>query len=127
MGEANNVFNVFMSKPERIRSVLEYYLKEKLSEDWKCEDANGFYALHNSKGKVSHRQRDIIKRVTTAEGSYLLGIENQETRNLIFPWRLLQMFQDYKVNLVNMRYIPERELEQMDSDLRYILGLMRCA
>ncbi len=203
MGEANNVFNVFMSKPERIRSVLEFYLKEKVPQDWECSDANVFYTVRNGKGKVSFRQRDILKRIATAQGSYLLGIENQETINLILPWRLLQMdeltyerqieeiqqqnveikahytreddykykylvsnrlepiinlvlywgkkkwrepqtlkkmanisamggklerlFQDYKMNLINMRFIPEQALEQMNSDLKYVLGLMRCS
>lgn len=67
MGEANNVFNVFMNKPERIRSILEYFIKEKLPEDWNCNDESGFHTVRNSKGKVSFRQRDILKRITTAE------------------------------------------------------------
>lgn len=41
--------------------------------------------------------------------------------------KLKRMFQDYKINLINMRFIPEYELERMESDLKYVLGLMKCA
>ena len=61
MGEPNNALNVYMSKPERIRSVMEYYLQEKLSETWKCSDADAFFAVRNFNGKLSYRQRDIFK------------------------------------------------------------------
>jgi len=93
MGQKNNVLNIYMSKPERIQSVLEYHIGEKLPQEWasRCETASGFYSVVNAKGKVTHRQRDILKRVRTETGSYLLGIENQENINLIFPWRLMQM------------------------------------
>ena len=203
MGEPNNVLNVYMSNAERIHSVLEYYLEEKLPPDWSICGADGFYTVKNSKGKMSHRQRDIIKRVKIGDSCYLLGIENQETINLIFPWRLLEMdclgyerqieeiqqkhmddavsfgkeddykyrfrkkdclepilnlilywgkdkwkepvslremmkmaglssgvqkmFQDYKVHIINMRRIPEKALQAMDSDLKYVIGLMKCA
>ena len=93
MGQKNIVLKTYMNKPERIQSVLEYYTKEKLPEDWasRCEEESGFYPVVNSKGVITHRERDILKRVKTASGSYLLGIENQEKINLIFPWRLMQM------------------------------------
>lgn len=203
MGEPNNVLNVYMSKAARIRSVLEYYLKEKLPPDWNLCVAEGFYTVKNSKGKMSFRQRDIIRRVEAGEHSYRIGIENQETINLIFPWRLLEMdcldygrqieeiqqknmdnavsfgkeddykyrfrkkdclepilsltlywgkeewkepvslremmkmaglppgvqkmFQDYKIHIIHMRRIPEKALQAMDSDLKYVIGLMKCA
>ncbi|MBO5488117.1 MAG: hypothetical protein J5988_14540 [Eubacterium sp.] len=93
MGQKNNVLNIYMSKPERIQSVLEYYIEESLPEDWasRCEDVSGFYSVVNTKEKMIHRQRDILKRIKTESGSYLLGIENQENINLTFPWRLMQM------------------------------------
>lgn len=204
MGEKNNVLNVYMNKPERIQSVLEYYLKEKSLTDgilsW--EDASGFYSVTNGR-KVSFRQRDIFKKVSIKGGAFFLGIENQEDRNLIFPWRIMQMdcleyekqieeirqtnrekevvynseddflynfrnqdrlipcinlvlywgkrkwkkplkimdmvdisdfpsnirnlFQDYKVHLIHMRYIPDSSLNEMKSDLKYVLGLLKCA
>lgn len=199
-----NVLNIYMNKPERIQSVLEYYIGEKLPKDWAfgCEDASGFYSVVNPKGKVTHRQRDILKRVRTQKGNYLLGIENQENINLTFPWRLMQMdclayegqlekirernkqqnvrykgaddylyqyktsdvlepvvdlmlywgkrkwkkplgmrdmvntslasapieklFNEYKVHMISMREIPDEALEVMDSDLKYVLGIMKC-
>ena len=204
MGQKNNVLNIYMNKPERIQSVLEYYIGEKLPKDWAfgCEDASGFYSVVNAKGKVTYRQRDILKRVMTQKGNYLLGIENQENINLTFPWRLMQMdclayegqlekirernkqqnvrykgaddylyqyktsdvlepvvdlmlywgkrkwkkplgmkdmvntalvpskierlLNEYKVHMISMREIPDGALEEMNSDLKYVLGIMKC-
>ncbi len=116
MGQKNNVLNSYMSKPERIQSVLEYYINEKLPEDWasKCEDRMGFYPVRNTKGKVTYRQRDILKQVKTETGSYLLGIENQENINLIFPWRLMQMD-----CLAYERQIEERQEKNKNQDVKY--------
>ena len=66
MGAPNNALKAYMSRPDRIRSVLEYYLGEKLQD--------------------------------------LAG--------------------DYRVHLVSMRNIPEKELQKMDSDLKYVLGIL---
>lgn len=63
MGEPNNVLKVYMQKPDRIRSVLEYFFGMKLSRDWTVEIRDGFYAVKNEKGKISFRERDIIKCV----------------------------------------------------------------
>ena len=192
-----------MKKPERVRSVLEYYLGEKLPESWEIEAEDGFYSVRNSKGRISFRERDMIRRVHIGESVFLLGLENQETVNLIYPWRLMEMdclayrdgieriqernkakkvrygkgddfkycyrktdrlepvlnltlywgkeewrkpltlghmmkrkglpdklwelFDDYKVHIIPMRQIPEEDLQKMDSDLRYVLGIMKCA
>ena len=43
------------------------------------------------------------------------------------PGKLADLFQDYKVHLVPMRLIPEEELQKMESDLKYVLGIMKCA
>lgn len=42
------------------------------------------------------------------------------------PEKLQSLFGDYKVHLIHMHAIPETELEKMDSDLKYVLGLMKC-
>ncbi len=202
MGEPNNVLNVYMNRADRIRSILEYYLEQKISEDWIFEAEDGFYHVRNSKGRITYRQRDIIRRVHTLNFSFQLGLENQYTINLIYPWRLMEMdccaygrdiertqernaaqgvkydaeddfkyryrkedrlepvlnltlywgrrkwrkplsisdmvdmdalpeklrqlLGDYKVHLIHMRSIPEAELQKMDSDLKYVLGLMKC-
>ena len=60
MGEENNALNVYMNRADRVKSVLEYYLGEKLPEDWCFEAEDGFYSVRNSKGKLSFRQRDLI-------------------------------------------------------------------
>ena len=202
MGEPNNVLNVYMNRPDRMRAVLEYYLGEKLPEDWTFDEEEGFYSIRNAKGRISFRQRDRIKKVRAAGFSFLLGLENQYSVNLIYPWRLMeldcrayglqidrlqmknageetayeggddfkyryrkedrldpvlnltlywgrrrwerplslgemttlrtlplklcQLFGDYRVHLVSMRSIPEEALGKMDSDLKYVLGLMKC-
>lgn len=202
MGEPNNALAVYMNRPDRIRSVLEYYLGEKLPEDWECQEIRGFYTVKNRRGKLSFRQRDFIGKVRFGGVCFMLGLENQDSVNLIFPWRLMEMdclayereieeiqeqnalgkvkygaeddFKyhyrahdricpimnltlywgtkrwknplclremmhnlagmpeklqalagDYKVNLIEMRFIPEDCLQKMDSDLKYVLGIMK--
>ena len=201
MGEPNNALSVYMNRPDRIKSVLEYYIGEKLPDDWRCEEIRGLYTVRNSKGKLSYRQRDFCGKAHAWGTDFRLGIENQDDINLIFPWRLMeldcltyrteieeiqekneqenvrygkeddfkyryrkkdrlepilnltlywgrrkwekplsigdmtdmamlpeelrQLFEDYKIHLIPMRSIPETELEKMDSDLKYVLGLMR--
>lgn len=41
MGEPNNVLNVYMNRQDRLRSVLEYYLGEKLPENWRFDEEDG--------------------------------------------------------------------------------------
>lgn len=201
MGEPNNVLNVYMNRPDRLKSVLEYYLGEKFPDDWGFEEEEGFYSARDSKEKISFRQRDRIKKVRAAGFSFLLGLENQCSVNLIYPWRLMELdcrayglqieklqeknvsekvsyeggddfkyrykkedrlepvlnltlywgrkrwerplclgemtkirtlplklcelFGDYRVHLIHMRDIPEEALQKMDSDLKYVLGLMK--
>lgn len=202
MGKANNVLNAYMNKPDRLQSVLEYYLGEKLPEELQFEEADGFYPVRTSEGRMSFRQRDRIKRVRTDKFVFLLGLENQSAINLIYPWRLMELdcraygqqieklqeknrkeeavyeggddflyryrqedlltpvlnltlywgrrqwnrplslgemtkikelprklcrlFGDYKVHLISMRNIPDSELQKMNSDLKYVLGIMKC-
>lgn len=201
MGEPNNALNVYMRKADRIRSVLEYCVGEKIPENWIVEPEDGFFTIRNSKGKLSFRQRDCMRRVRICGYSFYLGLENQETVNLTFPCRLMELdslayergieeiqernramavkygteddfkyayrkrdrllpvlnltlywgkrkwehplslrdmvemeslsvkladlFEDYRVHLIHMRRIPEEALQRMDSDLKYVLGIMR--
>ena len=74
MGEPNNVLKVYMKRPDRIRSVLEYFLGGKLPQDWVIESADGFYTRINSKGKISFRERDNINRIRAKEFSLWLGL-----------------------------------------------------
>ena len=57
MGGPNNALKAYMKRPDRIRSVLEYYLGE--ARAWGVR--------------------------------FLLGIENQQTINLTYPWWLMEM------------------------------------
>jgi flagellar biosynthesis/type III secretory pathway protein FliH len=34
---------------------------------------------------------------------------------------------DYPVHLIHMRSIPDEDLEKMDSDLKYVLGMLKCS
>ncbi|MCI9141240.1 MAG: hypothetical protein HFH87_01300, partial [Lachnospiraceae bacterium] len=53
MGERNNALSVYVNRPDRIKSVLEYYIGERLPEDWRCEEVRGLYTVRNRKGKLS--------------------------------------------------------------------------
>lgn len=202
MGEANVALGVYMNSSDRIRSVLEYYLGEKLPEDWQWEEVKGFHSTRNSKGKLTYRQRDLMGNICVKGTQFLLGLENQDKINLTFPWRLMEMdclaygqelesireknrytkqdygkeddflyhygkedhirpilnltlywgkenwntplslremmedisglplklqqlAGDYKAHIIHMRRIPEEALQEMDSDLKYVLGLMK--
>ena len=202
MGEPNNALKVYMSRPDRIRSVLEYYLGERLPEDWKCEETGGFVSTRNSNGRLSFRERDYLGKVCAWGVCFKLGLENQNSINLIYPWRLMeldclgygseiediqeknlsnmdkyetdddfkyhykkenhlepilnlmlywgrkawkeplslkdmmggmtglprklqQLAGNYHVHIVSMRFIPEADLQKMDSDLKYVLGIMK--
>lgn len=203
MGEKNNALTVYMNRPDRIRSVLEYYLGDKLPPDWECREIRGFYTIRNTNGKLSARQRDFLGIAQAWGNRFLLGLEHQENIGLTFPWRLMEMdclsygneiqknqqknsanevhysteddFQyryrksdqvppvltltlywgkkpwkeplslthmmahmgtlpkkmqllagDYRVHLVQMRLIADEDLRKMDSDLKYVLGIMKC-
>lgn len=202
MGEPNNALKVYMNRPDRIRSVLEYYLGEKLPNDWKCEETGGFTTVRNSKGKLSFRERDYLGKVCAWGVCFKLGLENQNSVNLTYPWRLMELdcltygseiediqernaasdeeygteddfkyhykkgddlepilnlmlywgkkkwkgplslrnmmrnidvlpvkirrlVGDYHVHIVAMRFISEEDLQKMDSDLKYVLGIMK--
>lgn len=91
MGEPNNALKVYMNRPDRIRSVLEYYLGEKLPEDWTCEETGGYVSVRNPNGKLSFRERDYLGKVWAWGVCFKLGLENQNTVNLTYPWRLMEL------------------------------------
>ncbi|MCI9144495.1 MAG: hypothetical protein HFH87_18065 [Lachnospiraceae bacterium] len=126
MGEPNNALGVYMNRTDRIKSVLEYYIGERLPEDWQCEEVRGFYTVRNRKGKLSFRQRDYIGKAH-AWGIYPLCLRDMmdQRQKSALPKKLRNLAGNYKVNLIHMRYIPETELEKMDSDLKYVLGIMK--
>lgn len=41
------------------------------------------------------------------------------------PAKLQQLTGDYTVNIIQMRRISEEALQKMDSDLKYVLGIMK--
>nr|WP_300659325.1 hypothetical protein [uncultured Acetatifactor sp.] len=202
MGEPNNALKVYMNRADRIKSVLEYYLGTKLPPDWKCEETGEFLTVRNSKGKLSFRERDFLGKAQAWGVRFLLGLENQDSINLTYPWRLMELdyltyrreieriqerndcnevkygaeddFKyryrkddclkpvlnltlywgrkkwkkpqalkdmmgnmgrlpeklqrlagDYPVHMVCMRGIPDEDIQKMDSDLRYVLGIMK--
>lgn len=203
MGEPNNALNAYMNKADRIRSVLEYYLGEKLPADWSCEETGGFSSAQSPDGKLSFRQRDFLGKAQAWGICFFLGLENQNSINLTYPWRLMEadcltygkeiaeiqdrnmrteekysreddfkyrykkadrikpvlnltlywgkkewkepcslrdmmiginalpeklqaLAGDYQIHLIQMRAIPEEALQAMDSDLKYVLGIMKC-
>ena len=60
------------------------------------------------------------------EGKEPVSLENMMDMTAL-PYTLQKMFQDYKVHIIHMRRIPEKALRAMDSDLKYVIGLMKCA
>lgn len=42
------------------------------------------------------------------------------------PLKLQQLAGDYKMHIIYMRQIPDEALRDMDSDLKYVLGIMKC-
>ena len=91
MGEPNNALKVYMNRADRIQSVLEYYLGEKLPQDWKCEETGGGVSVRDSEGKLSFRERDYLGKVWAWGVCFKLGLENQNSINLTYPWRLMEM------------------------------------
>lgn len=67
----------------------------------------------NNALKVYMRRADRIRSVL----EYYIGGK--------LPEELKGLFGDYKVHLIHMRRIPEEALERMESDLKYVLGLMK--
>ena len=203
MGEPNNALKAYVNRPDRIRDLLEYYLGEKLPEDWQRQEISGFVTVRNSKGKLTFRERDFLGKACAWGFHFQLGLENQDSVNLIYPWRLMEwdclaygkeieeikeknsageekygteddfkyhykkedrlepilnlmlywgrkawdrpktlrdMMTDtrqlpgklgrltgnYNVHIISMRFIPEDSLQKMDSDLKYVLGIMKC-
>jgi hypothetical protein len=43
------------------------------------------------------------------------------------PESLQNLVGDYPVHLIHMRSIPDEDLEKMDSDLKYVLGMLKCS
>ena len=80
-----------MNRADRIKSVLEYYLGTKLPPEWKCEETGGFLTVRNSKGKLSFRERDFLGKAQAWGVRFLLGLENQDSINLTYPWRLMEL------------------------------------
>ena len=91
MGEPDNALKAYIKRPDRIRSVLEYYLRKELPEDWECRQTDGSLPMRNAKGKLTFRERDYLGEVNAWGMRFLLGIENQQTMNLTYPWRLIEM------------------------------------
>ncbi len=43
------------------------------------------------------------------------------------PEKFRDLAGNYQVQVIQMRHIPKEALEEMQSDLKYVLGLMKCA
>lgn len=117
MGKPNNALSVYMNRPDRIRSVLEYYLGERLPGDWECGEIRGQYSVRDHTGRLSLRQRDYLGKAHGWGTNFLLGLENQQNINLIYPWRLMEMD-----CLTYGREIGEIQEENTSGKIRYEKG-----
>ena len=64
---------------------------EELPKDWECSQADGFLPTRDAKGKLTFRERDYLGEARAWGVRFLLGIENQQTVNLTYPWWLMEM------------------------------------
>lgn len=55
-----------------------------------------------------------------------LGIGDM-TAEAGLPCDMQELFMDYRIHLISMRTIPQEALEQMESDLKYVLGILKCS
>lgn len=55
-----------------------------------------------------------------------MGLADMIDRRLL-PEKMRGLYQDYRIHLIDMRRISEEALLDMNSDLKYVLGLMKCA
>lgn len=44
----------------------------------------------------------------------------------VIPSKIEGLFNEYRVHIINMRAIQDNALEKMDSDIKYVLGIMKC-
>lgn len=181
-------------------SFCNYAVGKELFHTQDVEDVDGFYS-DNGRWKLSHVQRDLLRKMKLNGQDILIGIENQQNVNLTFPIRQLGMdyleyrrnveqiqdmnrknkvlyakeddylyrfragdkilpilnlvlywgkekwkqphslhemwnvdaipddveilLNDYKINVIAVREIPDEALEQMNSDVKYVVGALK--
>ncbi|MCM1468094.1 MAG: Rpn family recombination-promoting nuclease/putative transposase [Alistipes sp.] len=196
MGQPNDVLNYYLQRNDRIAAICNYCVGEALFKPEDMSTVDGFYSVRDRKDKVTHIQRDLLRQAEVNGRKILVGIENQNDINLIFPFRQMEMdylemrrqieqirernrntatddfmydinetdkllpvmdivlywgreewkspktlmdmqdmenvpeelkpfFNDYHVNLVAVRGIPDWELDKMQSDIGYVIGMIK--
>ncbi|MDD6573069.1 MAG: Rpn family recombination-promoting nuclease/putative transposase [Thermoflexaceae bacterium] len=114
MGEPNNAITDYLQKKERLVSFCNYAVGEELFHVEDVEDKDGFYS-DNGKNVLAFSQRDILRRMKLKGQDILVGVENQQNVNLIFPIRQLGM--DYLEYRRNVEWIQEKNREKKNQTL----------
>lgn len=108
MGEPNSAITDYLQKKERFVSFCNYAVGKELFHTQDVEDVDGFYS-DNGRWKLSHVQRDLLRKMKLNGQDILVGIENQQNVNLTFPIRQLGM--DYLEYRRNMEQIQDMNRE----------------
>ncbi len=197
MGQPNDVLNYYLQRNDRIAAICNYCVGEALFTPENIKPMDGIYSVRNVKNKITHIQRDILRQAEVNGKRLLIGIENQNNINLIFPFRQMEMdcleirrqieelqeknkgepgtddfmyginetdklmpvmdivlywgkaawkhpktlmdmldmenvpkelkplLNDYHINLVSVREIPDEELDKMQSDIGQVIGIIK--
>lgn len=197
MGQPNDVLNYYLQRNDRVAAICNYCAGEELFAPEKIKPMDGFDSVRTAKNKMTHIQRDILRQAEVNGKSLILGIENQNDINLIFPFRQMEMdcleirrqiealqeknksepgaddfmygvnetdklapvmdivlywgkaawkrpktlmdmqdmenipkelkplLNDYHINLVSVREIPDEELDKMQSDIGLVIGIIK--
>ena len=205
MGKYDVAMKNYFAGNDRVASICNFCVGSAMFLPENIAEKQGFYSVRTQKGKLSYVQRDILRKVKVRNQEMLIGLENQQNINLIFPVRQLEMdcleykknveeiqnknirerdtgekafsdgddylyayrkddrilpvvtlvlywgeeewempqklsdiqatddlppelyafMNDYRMNIISMRNIPDETLEKMDSDLKYVVGLLK--
>lgn len=117
MGQPNDAMNYYLQRQDRMAAICNYCVGEKLFTPDDFTPADGFYAVRSTQDKITHIQRDILRQAEIRGQKILVGIENQNDKNLIFPFRQMEM--DYLEIRKQIKQIQEKNKNTKTDDFMY--------
>lgn len=91
MGKCNNAVTDYFADPVRAASLLNYCFGRKIADASSIENLSGFYSNMKWNNKLSFIQRDLLFKVHSVYGDFIVGLENQDKINLVFPIRQFEI------------------------------------
>lgn len=73
MGQPNDAINYYLQRQDRVAAICNYCVGQKLFTPDNLKPADEFYAVRNTKNKITHIQRDIL-RYAIVKGQKILPI-----------------------------------------------------